>query len=343
MGGGIYAPGGRAPFGPGNPLQGGLRRAPSVGYEVGGPSALAIFATGNAALRTAVGCVLDDLAPADAPGLPLPGGSGAALKPPLVGGRGAPRPAPVLSGLGRPPGVAGRDLEPLELEGQGAHLLAQEESGRAGRHVVDGRRAEVRGTAGAAARPVVAARGSGRGNRPADEAGARPELEGVASAAQRVAGGRVVHACARFIPAGGRSVAAAGLGTGNVGHRRQRSKPTVRRRRTIPRRTRRRRWSTPPGRSRSRCRYRARSRSGCRPGPPGRRPRSGLRRARARRSRWYCASVRGPPRHRASQTGYRATEAGARSCHRSMRQGPAPCRGSLCSWARRRKSCRWLW
>ena len=55
----------------------------------------------------------------------------------------------------------GRDLEPLAFGGQGAHLLAQEESGRAGRPVADEHRAEVRGTAGATARPVVAARGSG--------------------------------------------------------------------------------------------------------------------------------------------------------------------------------------
>ena len=55
----------------------------------------------------------------------------------------------------------GRDLVPLAFGVQGAHLLAQEESGRAGRPVADERRAEVRGTAGATARPVVAARGSG--------------------------------------------------------------------------------------------------------------------------------------------------------------------------------------
>ena len=92
-----------------------------------------------------------------------------------------------------------------------AHLLAQEKSGRTWCHLCDERRAEVRGTAVATARSVVAARGSGRGDNLAGGTGARPRLESAVPAAQRVAGGWLVHASAHAAPAGGRSAAAAGL------------------------------------------------------------------------------------------------------------------------------------
>ena len=68
--------------------------------------------------------------------------------------------------------------------------LAQEEGGRSWRHVVDECRAEVRGTSDAAARPVVAARVSGRRDHLAGGSGLKSGLKRAVPAAQRAPGGR---------------------------------------------------------------------------------------------------------------------------------------------------------
>ena len=123
---------------------------------------------------------------------------------------GRPPPRPRV-GAGPPVWRCGPRFGAACARGQGfRHLLAQEESGRARCRDEDGRRAKVCYAAGATPRPVAAARGAGRGDHTADEAGARNELGGVAPAAQRVAGSRVMQECARLVPARGRSARASG-------------------------------------------------------------------------------------------------------------------------------------
>ena len=120
------------------PLQGGLRGAPSVGQDAGGPPACSTSASMRPARRAVVRRVVVR-APADLPGRPVSGGSlsgaGGAYAPALASGVGAPRAPPGLAGSRRPSGVAGCGPELSALAVPGADLLAENEGGGARRQV----------------------------------------------------------------------------------------------------------------------------------------------------------------------------------------------------------------
>ena len=166
-------------------LQGGFRGASSVGQDVGGPPARSTPATRRPAHRAAVGRVFGG-APADPTGRPVPGESGGgtegAESPALAPGGNAPRSPPGLGGLRRPYGLACRGLKLSALVVHGAGVLAEDEGEGGGRQVGGELLAEVRGTAGTTACPVVTARRARQGDHPAAKEGFRPELGGAARA-----------------------------------------------------------------------------------------------------------------------------------------------------------------